>query len=165
MGGIIAANLAIKHPDRIVASIWIGPVYPSAQIASVFDGRIRTVKEKGMEAMADTVPNAAMGKKASELSRAMIRELLLGQTVEGYIGNCGVIANAEVPEYESIGCPVLLIAGEEDKSASLEGCEKMFGRVKVEKKMVVLKEVGHWHCLEAPEAVSKEILDFYHEIQ
>lgn len=53
-----------------------------------------------MEAMADTVPYAAVGSKASELAKAMIRELLLGQSVEGYCGNCGVIKNAEVPKYE-----------------------------------------------------------------
>lgn len=34
-----------------------------------------------------------------------------------------------------------------------------------EKKLVVLKGVGHWHCLESPQEVSKEILGFYHEIQ
>lgn len=53
-----------------------------------------------MEAMADTIPNAAVGSKASELCKAMIRELLMGQSVEGYCGNCGVIRNAEVPSYE-----------------------------------------------------------------
>lgn len=50
--------------------------------------------------MADTIPYAAVGSKASELCKAMIRELLMGQSVEGYCGNCGVIRNAEVPAYE-----------------------------------------------------------------
>jgi pimeloyl-ACP methyl ester carboxylesterase len=149
MGGIVTAHLAIKYPNRIVASIWIGPVYPSPQLAEVFEGRIKTVREKGMEALADTIPTAATSANASSLSRAMIRELLLAQTADGYINNCNVIATAEVPIYEEIGCPVLLIAGDEDKSASLEGCKKMFERVKVEeKRMVVLNGVGHWHCLE-----------------
>jgi hypothetical protein len=59
-----------------------------------------TVREKGMEAMADTIPYAAVGSGASEVCKAMIRELLLGQSVEGYCGNCRVIKEAEVPEYE-----------------------------------------------------------------
>lgn len=53
-----------------------------------------------MEAMADTIPYTAVGSKASELCKAMIRELLMGQSVEGYCGNCNVIRNAEVPKYE-----------------------------------------------------------------
>lgn len=53
-----------------------------------------------MEAMADTVPYAAVAANAPELAKAMIRELLLGQSVEGYCGNCNVIMTAEVPKYE-----------------------------------------------------------------
>jgi pimeloyl-ACP methyl ester carboxylesterase len=36
MGCLVAANLAITKPERIVASVWIGPVYPGAQLAEVF---------------------------------------------------------------------------------------------------------------------------------
>lgn len=50
--------------------------------------------------MADTIPHTAVGSKASELCKAMIRELLMGQSVEGYCGNCVVIRNAKVPAYE-----------------------------------------------------------------
>lgn len=78
-----------------------------------------TVREKGMEAMADTIPYAAVGANASELAKAMIRELLLGQTVEGYCGNCGVIKNAEVPEYE-VSPPLPLYSSMENGSQSLE---------------------------------------------
>jgi hypothetical protein len=59
-----------------------------------------TVREKGMEVMADTIPYAAVGSGASEVCKAMIRELLLGQSVEGYCGNCRVIKEAEAPNYE-----------------------------------------------------------------
>jgi len=166
MGCLTAANLAITKPERIVASVWIGPVYPGAQLTEVFGTRMATVREKGMEAMADTIPSAAVGSGASEVCKAMIRELLLGQSVEGYCGNCRVIKEAEAPKYEDITIPILIVAGEEDKSAPLEGCKKMFEQLPgEEKKMVVLEEVGHWHCLEAPEEVSEEILNFYHEIQ
>ena len=34
-----------------------------------------------------------------------------------------------------------------------------------EKKLEVMKGVGHWHCLEAPEEVGRQIVSFYHEIQ
>ncbi|KAF2436071.1 3-oxoadipate enol-lactone hydrolase [Tothia fuscella] len=166
MGGIVAANVAAEFPDRIVASIWLCPVSPSSGVADVFEKRIQLVEEKGMEPLANMIPNSAVGARATPLAKAFIRELLLGQNPAGYISNCRVIASAKVPDYAKIKCPVLVLAGGEDKSAPSEGCEKMFERIGVEeKKIKVLKGVGHWPCIEALEEVTKAILEFYHEIQ
>ena len=119
-----------------------------------------------MEPMASTIPAAATGKKASPIARSFIRELLLAQNPAGYISNCRVIANAKPPNYAKIAVPILILSGEEYKSAPLEGCEKMFEHMGTgEKKMEILKGVGHWHCVEAFEEVGKQILSFYHEIQ
>jgi pimeloyl-ACP methyl ester carboxylesterase len=166
MGGIVAANLSATQSNRIVASVWIGPVYPGEHITGLFNKRIETVERDGMEGMANTIPNAALGSKASGLVKAMIRELLLGQDPAGYVSNCRVIAGAKPPDYDKIKIPVLVIAGEEDKSAALDLVKKMYGEIGTEeKKLVVLEGIGHWQCLEAPELVAKHILDFYHEIQ
>jgi pimeloyl-ACP methyl ester carboxylesterase len=149
MGGIVAANCAAEHSDRIVASVWIGPVYPSPSVSQIFDKRIQLVEEKGMEPLANMIPDAATGANALPLAKAFIRELLLGQDSRGYVSNCRVIATAKVPDYKNIQGPVLILAGEEDKSAPLEGCKKMFSEVGTEeKKLEILKGVGHWHCVE-----------------
>ncbi|OCK81995.1 3-oxoadipate enol-lactone hydrolase [Lepidopterella palustris CBS 459.81] len=166
MGGIVAANLAAERSDRVVAAVMIGPVYPSNSVADIFDKRIQVVEKEGMEPMANTISTASTGKKASPVARAFIRELLLAQDPAGYISNCRVIASAKPPNYAKIAVPVLILAGEEDKSAPLQGCEKMFEQMGTsEKKMEVLKGVGHWHCVEAFEEVGKQILTFYHDIQ
>lgn len=80
-----------------------------------------------MEAMANTVPTAATGPNASNLAKAFIRETLLNQNPEAYIALCLAIANAPAIDYAAIKAPFLLIAGQEDKSSSLEGCEKVYG--------------------------------------
>ncbi|KAF2244638.1 3-oxoadipate enol-lactone hydrolase [Trematosphaeria pertusa] len=166
MGGIVGAHLAAERSDRVVAAILIGPVYPNDSIAPVFEKRIQTVEKEGMEPMANTIPYAALGKKASPLAKGFIRELLLGQNPAGYCSNCRVIINAKPPNYSKIAVPVLILAGEEDKSAPLEGCQKMFDEIGTsEKRLEVMKGVGHWHCVEAFEDVGKQILSFYHEIQ
>lgn len=36
MGCLVAANLAEKLKERIVASVWIGPIYPGGKLAEVF---------------------------------------------------------------------------------------------------------------------------------
>ena len=162
---IVAAHLAASRNDRVVAAVLIGPVYPNDGAVPIFEKRIQTVEQLGMEAMANSVPSAAVGKNASPLAKAFIRELLLGQDPAGYISNCRVIVNAKPPAYNAIKVPVLILAGEEDKSAPLEGCKKMFEEMETEKKLEIMKGVGHWHCLEAFAEVGKLILNFYHEIQ
>ncbi|KAF2030846.1 alpha/beta-hydrolase [Setomelanomma holmii] len=166
MGGIVGAHLAAEYSERIVAAVLIGPVYPSANAGPIFEKRIETVTKEGMQPMADTIPHAAVGKKASSLAKAFIRELLLGQDPAGYCSNCRVIVNAKPPNYSKINIPVLILAGDEDKSAPLEGCKKMFEEIGTsEKKLEIMQGIGHWHCLEAFEEVSSLIEAFYHEIQ
>lgn len=113
--------------------------------------------------MANTIPTAATGAKAEPLVAALIRELLLGQDKAGYLSNCRVIANAPRPRYENVQCPVLLLAGEEDKSAPLETSKKMFeefGTESSNKHLEVLSGVGHWHCIEAPVMVGDKVVEF-----
>lgn len=163
---IVGAHLAAERSDRIVAAVLIGPVYPNANMVPIFEKRIETVEKEGMQPMADTVPSAAVGKKASPLAKAFIRELLLGQDPAGYISNCRVIVNAKPPNYAKINVPVLILAGDEDKSAPLEGCKKMFEEIGTsEKRLEIMEGVGHWHCLEAFDQVVSLVLAFYHEIQ
>jgi pimeloyl-ACP methyl ester carboxylesterase len=132
----------------------------------IFEKRIETVEKEGMQPMADTVPQAAVGKNASPLAKAFIRELLLGQDPAGYVSNCRVIVNSKPPNYGKINVPVLILAGEEDKSAPLEGCKKMFEEIGTdEKRLEIMQGVGHWHCLEAHEQVTELIKTFYDQIQ
>jgi hypothetical protein len=82
-----------------------------------------------MEPLADSIPNLATSPHSSHLSRALIRELVISQDPAGYIANCNVIATASPPNYAAIKAPFLLIAGEDDKSAPLEGCRHIFENV------------------------------------
>lgn len=119
-----------------------------------------------MEPLANTIPKAATGSYSTPLHRAFIRELLLGQDPEGYISNCQVIAQAQPPAYEKVKVPFLLIAGEDDKSASLEGCTHIYNSVASDfKKMEVLEGVGHWHCIEAGDQVGDLIAGFCREFE
>ena len=77
---------------------------------------------------------------------------------------CRVIGAASVPDYEGIRMPTLLVAGREDKSTPLKGCETIYERTGGKKRMEVLEGVGHWFCIEDPEAVGRLIGDFVEEV-
>jgi pimeloyl-ACP methyl ester carboxylesterase len=91
MGGMLPTYLAATAPERVVAAVCVGPVNPSPAVAEVFQKRISAVREGGMEAMADTIPGAATGSRATALHRAFVREMLMAQEVEGYVANCRAI--------------------------------------------------------------------------
>lgn len=119
-----------------------------------------------MEPMANTIPFAAVGSHSTALQKAFIRELLSGQDPQGYAALCRAIASAKASDYTAIKAPFLLIAGEEDKSASMEGCQHIFDHVSSQNKSLeVLKGVGHWHCIEAGDEVGGLIAKFAHGIQ
>ena len=116
-----------------------------------------------MEPMATTIPTGATASTATPLSRAFIRELLIGQNPEGYISLCHAIAEAPVPEYSNIDVPLLILAGQEDKAAPLEGCKEIcegYATTSAKKKVEVLSGVGHWHVVEKPEEVGTRIERF-----
>lgn len=111
--------------------------------------------------MANTIPFGAVGSRSTPLQKAFIRELILGQDPKGYAALCRAIAAAKPADYAAVKAPFLLIAGEEDKSASMEGCQYIFDHVSSKQKSLeVLKGVGHWHCIEAADEVGGLIAKF-----
>ncbi|KAL4921040.1 Alpha/Beta hydrolase protein [Aspergillus aurantiobrunneus] len=161
MGGLVVTLLGTEYADRVKGIVAVGPTHPSETLTSVMQKRSETAAEGGMESLANGIPYQATGSAATPLARSFIRELVLGQNPKGYAALCQAIANAPSIDYSTIKVPFLLIAGEEDKSASIEGCQYIFDRVSsANKKMEVLKQVGHWHCIEAPDTVGKAIAEF-----
>ncbi|PWY91083.1 alpha/beta-hydrolase [Aspergillus heteromorphus CBS 117.55] len=161
MGGLVVTLLGAEYPDRVKAVVAIGPTHPSEQLATVMTQRSDIVSTAGMEPMANTIPNGATGPNCPALVRSFIRELLLGQNPQGYAALCRAIATAPAIDYSAVRAPFLLLAGEEDKSASMQGCRHIFDRVSsANKRLEVLEGVGHWHCLEAPEEVGRAIAGF-----
>jgi len=158
MGGMIAARTAERYPRRIIQIILIGPVHPTEKIAIAFKRRIQRINETGgIGFLIEMVPSSAVGRNANDDHKRKIASLIVQSSPEGYIANCHVIADAAkaVPNYSLVKQPALLIAGEDDKTAPYEGCVQVIekslgGQVTTEE----LVGVGHWHCVEAPEAVA-----------
>lgn len=130
--------------------------------------RYSPVSEKdGMEAMANTIPNTATGPNATATQKGFIREMLMAQDPEGYCANCKAIELATPPNYAAVKCPMLIVAGEVDKSAPLAWCQTIFERLGTDnkgKRLEVLKGVGHWHCVEAPDEVGPLVRGFVEEL-
>ncbi|KAJ6110652.1 Alpha/beta hydrolase [Penicillium sp. IBT 16267x] len=161
MGGTTVMEIGSRYPDRVLGVVGIGPTHPSEMLVSVMSKRVEAVLEAGMESMANSVPSAAVGSRSTPLHKAFIRELLLGQDPKGYVALCQAISTAKPADYAAVQAPFLLIAGEEDKAASMEECQHIFQNVSSKSKSLeVLKGVGHWQCIEAPDEVGSLIAQF-----
>ncbi|CAL3965557.1 unnamed protein product, partial [Diplocarpon coronariae] len=117
----------------------------------------------GLEPLANTIPSSATGSRSTPLQQAFIRSLILGTSPGGYISLCNVIAKAARPKYESTDVPVLILAGEDDKTAPLDSSHAIassYGTGSGEKSVQVLKGVGHWHCVEAADEVATAVDEF-----
>ena len=114
-----------------------------------------------MEPLADAIPVAATNAHSTPLQRSIIRELIIGQDPKSYASHCQVIVDAKEPDFASIKIPVLILAGDEDKSAPMEGCEFINDHLgSQQKELKVMQGIGHWHCIEAGDQVGKEIAAF-----
>ena len=114
-----------------------------------------------MEPLANTIPTSATNAKSTALQRSIIRELVIGQDPKSYASHCQVIVDAKEPDLKSIKIPALILAGEEDKSAPMEGCEYIHEHLGSQRKeLKVMNGVGHWHCVEAGDQVGREIAAF-----
>ncbi|KAK5693831.1 hypothetical protein LTR17_024982 [Elasticomyces elasticus] len=157
MGGTMVHVIAAAHPGRVV-----GVSYPSALRHRANDCL------DGMEALANTVPTSATATASTPLQRALIRELILGQDPKAYASHCKAIIDMKEPSggFEAVKVPALILAGEEDKSAPLEGCRYIYDHLGTDdRELSVMGGVGHWHCIEAGEQVAKEIEFFCVELQ
>ncbi|PNS17008.1 hypothetical protein CAC42_4972 [Sphaceloma murrayae] len=168
MSGMTGPYLAATFPDRINALALCAPVYPTEAAGAVFADRIEKVGKGGMEGLADVIPAMATGTTATGLQKAFVRELIGRNDPAAYISLCRVIAGAweDVPKYEDVQCPVLIVAGKEDKNPSVDMCETILGRLGSQRKEIkILDGVGHWTCIEAPDEAGVAIGDFLGEVQ
>lgn len=163
MGTLVATTFAARHPERVTKVALLGAVRAQPEQAKTATrGRARTVRESGMSAVADAIVANALSKRTHAerpVTVAAVRELLLGQTAEGYATACEALAAAAEPDFVSISAPVLLITGDEDKVSPVavnEALLDLYPRAALH----VLDGVGHWHTLEDPATVTAQLAEF-----
>jgi pimeloyl-ACP methyl ester carboxylesterase len=74
---------------------------------------------------------------------------VLGQDAEGFARNCLALADAQGARTELIGCPVLVVNGDEDAVTPLSAARQLAERLR-DARVEVLGRCGHWPMLERP---------------
>lgn len=94
-----------------------------------------------------------------------MRQSLLSSNPEGYAKYCTAIANhTDHIDVSKIKCPVLILTADEDQISNVETCETYKSSLTSPCKIVVIKEVGHWHVTEDVEGVAKAVDEFLTDV-
>ena len=164
MGCLIAAHLALHHPEQVSKLILLGPPpSPLPEPASqAMYARAALVREKGTLAVVDAIIQAGLSAQVranNPLAVTAVRLSLLGQDAEGYAKGCMALAASakDTLDFSKVRCSVVIVTGEEDRVGSVEVCERYAGQVE-DGRVDVLRGVGHWHLLEDVQGCVEAVL-------
>ena len=164
MGGItgmwLAAHAAARI-DRLVLANTAARIGP----ASVWDARINTVSESGMQAITPGViarwftPDYLTGHP--ERIRP-IEQMLLNTSSNGYIAACHALRDADLTtQLGRIHAQVLVIAGESDPATTLADARVLVALIRKAKLEVL--SAAHLSNIEASAAFNLALLEFLRE--
>lgn len=161
MGGMVGQWLGANAPERIDRLILANTTchYPDP---SNWDARIRTVREGGLAAIADTVMNAwftaDFRERAPEVV-ARIRAMVLATPLEGYLACCEALRTLDLRDaLPRINKETLVIAGRHDTSTPLSAGE--FIRSRIPRASLTILDAAHLSNVEQPHAFTEALVGF-----
>jgi 3-oxoadipate enol-lactonase len=161
MGGMVGQWLGANAPNRIDRLILsnTSSYFPDK---SIWEGRIKTVREKGLSAMVDANMERWFTKEFRQRNpQAVARmcEMFLTTKPEGYIGCGEAIRDMDHrPLLAKIGAPTLVIAGKHDPATTLEANE--FIREHIPGASIAVLDAAHIANVEQPQAYADTVLKF-----
>jgi 3-oxoadipate enol-lactonase len=164
MGGMVGQELALRHPALVQALVIANSSsgYPEAA-RDAWKQRIATVREQGIEAIADTV----MGRYFHDAFRATHggtvarwRRRLTSTDPVGYAGCCHAVGNVDTTaRLSAIAAPTLVIAGELDQGAPVAMSQTIADAIPGAR-LVVLPDASHIAAIEQPAAFARTVQEF-----
>ncbi|EJL82598.1 3-oxoadipate enol-lactonase [Herbaspirillum sp. CF444] len=168
MGGMVGQELALRHPSLVRALVLANTTSSYPEVArQAWQQRIATVREQGIEAIADTV----MGRYFHDRFRAenaatvtRFRERLTSTDAAGYVGCCNAVGTVDTTaRLGEINAPTLVIAGELDQGTPLSMSETLVKGI-AGAKLAMIKDASHISAIEQPQAFAELVTGFIQEL-
>jgi 3-oxoadipate enol-lactonase len=161
MGGMVGQWLGANAPARIDKLILSNTSSYFAD-KTLWEGRIKTVRERGLAAMVDTNMERWFTKEFRDRNPqaiARMREMFLSTKPDGYIG-CGegIRDMDHRPLLAKIGAPTLVIAGKHDPATPVEANE--FIRQHIPGAQIAVLDAAHIANVEQPQIYADTVLKF-----
>lgn len=165
VGGLIAQGLAARQPERLSALILCDT---AAKIGTpdMWNTRIEAIEKGGIEALADPIMERWLSAdfRANKPEEALAwRNMLTRTTLDGYLGTCVAIRDADLSEStRQLKLPVLGIVGAEDGATPpdlVRGTIESIAGARFE----VIEGAGHLPSIEKPDVMDALITGFLEE--
>jgi len=164
MGGMIGMKFALAHPERFrsLALCDTSSRIP-AEAAPVWEGRIRTAAEQGMEPLVEPTLQRWFTEPFYKSDKTMMKRV--GQMIRttkppGYIGCCHAIPKIDVTaRLGAISCPAQIIVGEQDVGTPVAMSRAIQDAIPGSELMII-PSASHLSNLEQPELFNKALLGF-----
>jgi 3-oxoadipate enol-lactonase len=160
LGGFVGMWVASHAPERIDRLVLCCTAARMPRPED-FAARARTVREHGIEAIADSLiarwfTSAFPASHPGTVAR--IRSILLSTPREGYAGACEAIAQMDLREdLPRIKAPTLVIGAERDESTPPEKAREIAERIPGAE-LAIIPNAAHFANVEQPEAITGQIL-------
>ena len=129
----------------------------------MWEGRVRTVAQGGMAAIADATIGRWFTPASQERLKEVIgevREMILGTPPHGFIGCCRAIQSMDQRKTISgIETPTLVIVGAEDPATTPEHAREIHGAIKGAR-YIEIPDAAHLSNIEQPAAFTKAVRAF-----
>lgn len=161
LGGMIAMEMALARPDRVVA---LALICTSATMDKVaWSDRVAKVRGEGMGAIAELAMGRFLSPEfiAAEPAVAQtIRRQLVSMAASGYAGCAAAIRDMDLASrLGQIRCPTLVATGERDTSTPIEGHgEYILAQIPGARHAAL--PAAHLAPLEAPQLLAETMLEF-----
>lgn len=163
LGTIVCQHIAARMPEAVFSLTLFGPILEPGEAARErIRDRARMARMEGMCAVADAVVAAGLSsaaKSGNPLAAAFLRETHMRQEAESFAQTCETLAGATAADLRLIGCPVLLVTGDEDMVAPPNAVQAMAEKLK-SAKVKILERCGHWTPIERPIECANLLADF-----
>src|SRR5262245_35758718 len=165
VGGMIAMALASTRPD-LVRALVICDTGHKIGTRETWDARISAVRKSGMAAIAEQILQrwfAAEFRESRPADYAGYRNMLVRTPVEGYVGTCATVRDADLSDAASnLALPVLCLAGAEDAVTPPE-LVRSLAALLPSGSFDMIPGAGHLPCVEQPEIMAGRIGAFAKE--
>jgi len=161
MSGLLGQWLALEAPDRI-GNLVLSNTAARIGVPQAWEERMRLIGQKGLSKVAGGLVNRwfspVFTAQQPKLVERFTNDLRLFSP-EDYLAGCEAIRDADFCErVEQIKSRTLIIAGSEDRAATLADAEYLNQQIRGSQLLVL--PCGHLACIESPDAFACSVIEF-----
>jgi 3-oxoadipate enol-lactonase len=161
LGGMIAMQMALSHPDRVEGLVLANTAL-SFPPASLWEDRCKAAAEGGMSPLAGATLERWLTQSfrdANPERAAEVADMFTATPVEGYISCCRVLGSAAIaPDISHLEQPVLVIAGEHDRSSPVARAEEIVSAI--DGARLAILDTAHLAAIEKPAEFVQVVKNF-----